>query len=227
MKPLIGLAAIGALCALLLAGTHTVTEGAIRANRQAHAWRVAFELTGSAFPTAGLRWDSDRLHLPNGYSLRRLEVDGYAGAIELLAAFKPRGHGAEALVGVRVTKHQETPGLGDFVDTARSPWIRQFSNRPPEQVDTVTGATITSQAVKRGVMALLQPALAAAVPAAGTLPTGRAGERQHRILEAEVVAGEGDLPAGRTGVRGGEVSAQMADSPRALRRSRSGQWGAP
>ena len=156
MKPLISLTAIGALCAVLLAGTYAFTKDAIQANREAHAWRVAFDLTGGAFPTADLCWDGDHIDLPNGYSLRRSTVNGYAGAIELLAAFRTSGDAGGTLVGVRVTKHRETPGLGDFVDTARSPWILQFSDQPPDQVDAVTGATITSEAVKRGVLALIQ-----------------------------------------------------------------------
>ena len=158
MKPLVSLTAIGALCAVLLAGAHGFTADAIRANREAHAWRVAFDLAGGKFPTADLRWDGDRLDLPNGVRLRRSSVNGYAGPIELLAAFRPDRDGTGALAGVRVTGHRETPGLGDFIDTARSPWILQFSDRPPQNVDAVTGATITSEAVKRGVSALLRPA---------------------------------------------------------------------
>ena len=157
MRPLVGLAAIGALCALLLAGTHRFTADDIRANRDAHAWRVAFELVGSRFPTANLSWEGDRLELPDGVLLRRSSATGYAGEIELLAAFRPGRDGAPRLAGVRVTSHRETPGLGDFIDTARSPWIHRFSEKPPEEVDAVTGATITSEAVKRSVSALLQP----------------------------------------------------------------------
>ncbi len=158
MKALSSLAAIGAVCAVLLAGTQAYTRGAIQANRDAHAWRIAFDLTGSEFPTAGLEWSSEELELPNGFVLRRSSVNGYAGAIDLLAAFRPDAHGTETLAGVRVTGHRETPGLGDFIDTARSPWILQFGARRPERVDAVTGATVTSEAVKRGVLALLQTA---------------------------------------------------------------------
>ncbi len=155
MKPLAGLAIIAVLCAVLLAATHILTADAIRANRAAATWRVVFELTGGPFPTVGLDWQDDRLHLPNGYRLHRTTVAGYAGPIELLVAFPPVDQG-NSPSGVRVTRHRETPGLGDFVDTTRSPWIRQFSRRPPERVDAVTGATITSEAIKRGVSSLLQ-----------------------------------------------------------------------
>ena len=179
MKPLVSLAVIGALCGVLLAGTHAYTQGAIQANRDAHAWRVAFELTGGAFPTGNLQWNGDRLELPNGFVLRRATVNGYAGAIELLAAFRPAAGANGSLAGVRVTRHRETPGLGDFIDAARSPWIYQFSDRDPDRVDAVTGATITSEAVTRGILELLQtagpevPAEDASFPGNGsTVPSG-------------------------------------------------------
>ena len=164
MKPLASLAAIGALCALLLAGTHRFTADDIGANRDAHAWRVAFELVGSEFPTTNLRWDGNRLSLPDGVRLQRSSVNGYAGEIELLVAFRPQPDGTDALAGVRATRHRETPGLGDFIDTARSRWIHQFSDKSPNEVDAVTGATITSEAVKRGVSALTHPGASPAQP---------------------------------------------------------------
>ena len=182
MKPLASLAAIGALCALLLAGTHRLTADGIRANRDAHAWRVAFELTGSEFPTADLRWEGGRLELPDGVRLQRSSINGYAGEIEFLAAFRPGLDGAAALAGVRVTRHRETPGLGDFIDTARSPWMHRFSETPPEEVDAVTGATITSEAVKRGVSELLR-SVAEPTPPAGAGP--RASEPREAGQQAE------------------------------------------
>ena len=110
MKPLISLTAIGALCAVLLAGTYAFTKDVIQANREAHAWRVAFDLTGGAFPTVDLRWDGDHIDLPNGYSLRRSTVNGYAGAIDLLAAFRPGGDaGQHACRGAR---HQPPGNAG-------------------------------------------------------------------------------------------------------------------
>jgi len=93
--------------------------------------------------------------LPNGARLLRSSVRGYAGEIEFIVALRPSSSGADALAGVRVTDHRETPGLGDFIDTARSPWLYRFSSQLPEDTDAVTGATITSDALKRGVARLL------------------------------------------------------------------------
>lgn len=95
--------------------------------------------------------------------------DGYNGNIRLLLACTRDGR----ILGVRVTEHRETPGLGDAIEAARSDWIRQFDQtsiaqlpstvwqRPPDDAlegtpdsrkfDHITGATITSQAVLAAV----------------------------------------------------------------------------
>ena len=153
MRPLLSLGGISLCCALLLAGVQALTEPAIEANRSGHAWRLAFELVGGRFDPTGLVWRDDQVDLPGGIWLERSKVPGYAGEISLLAAFRSQGQ----LIGARVTGHRETPGLGDFIDLDKSPWMLRFSSTPPLEVDAVSGATITSEAVKRGVRQMLDP----------------------------------------------------------------------
>ncbi len=152
MRTLLSLGGIGLLCALLLAGVQDLTGEAIDRNRNAHAWRTAFELTGKRFDTNGLEWREGRLRLPDGGWLQRSATPGYVGDIHLLAAFNAKGR----LTGARVVRHRETPGLGDFIDLDKSPWMRRFSESSPRAVDAVTGATITSEAVKRGVERMIE-----------------------------------------------------------------------
>lgn len=151
MRPLLSLGAISLLCALLLAGVQALTERTIDRNRTAHAWRTAFELTGETFDTSSLSWRNGQVRLPNGGWLQRSATPGYAGDIHLLAAFGKDGR----LLGVRVVGHRETPGLGDFIDLDKSPWMLRFAESPPLAVDAVTGATITSDAIKRGVQRMI------------------------------------------------------------------------
>lgn len=150
MRPLFSLGGISLLCALLLATVHTLTSQAIEENRTAHAWRLAFELLGERFDASGLRWRDDALLLANGAWLRRTAVPGYAADIHLLAAFSADGR----LLGGRAIRHQETPGLGDFIDLDKSSWMLRFAHTPALAVEAVTGATITSNAVKQGMRAL-------------------------------------------------------------------------
>lgn len=86
---------------------------------------------------------------------------GYAGEIRLLMAVDPAGK----VLGVRVLKHTETPGLGDKIEIARNPWITGFDGRslgdpPPGKwavkkdggvYDSFAGATITPRAVVKAV----------------------------------------------------------------------------
>ena len=86
---------------------------------------------------------------------------GYGGEIRLLMAVARDGR----VLGVRVLKHNETPGLGDKIEIARHPWITRFDGRslqdpPPAKwavtkdggiYDSFAGATITPRAVVRGV----------------------------------------------------------------------------
>jgi electron transport complex protein RnfG len=88
-------------------------------------------------------------------------ADGYSGTIVLMIGINAEG----AITGVRVVQHAETPGLGDKIDTALSPWIRSFNSRSlpntPEVLwqvkkdggdfDQFVGATITPRAVVAAV----------------------------------------------------------------------------
>lgn len=92
--------------------------------------------------------------------------DGYSGAIGLLVAVDRSGR----VLGVRVTRHGETPGLGDDIEAARSDWITRFTGRalgdpdPPRwavrkdggDFDQFAGATVTPRAVVAAVKRCLQ-----------------------------------------------------------------------
>ena len=45
--------------------------------------------------------------------------DGYSGDIHLLVGVDLDG----TVLGVRVTSHRETPGLGDRIETRKSDWV--------------------------------------------------------------------------------------------------------
>lgn len=87
--------------------------------------------------------------------------DGYNGNIYLLVGVFTDGR----ISGVSVSKHRETPGLGDPIDRNRSDWALGFNGKslqdPQERgwtvkrdggdFDQFTGATITPRAVVRAV----------------------------------------------------------------------------
>jgi len=91
----------------------------------------------------------------------RVTGKGYAGRIVCLLGVDPDGR----ILGVRVLKHTETPGLGDKIEPAKDDWIHAFAGRflgdPPAErwgvkkdggtFDHFTGATITPRAVVEAV----------------------------------------------------------------------------
>ena len=107
-----------------------------------------------------------RLHQqPSALILEAIAHDGYSGDIKLLIAVKADG----SLSGVRVLAHKETPGLGDYIEIARSKWIQQFDGKAADaapatwavkkdggQFDYMVGATITPRAVVKAVHKALE-----------------------------------------------------------------------
>ncbi|WP_028452342.1 electron transport complex subunit RsxG [Chitinilyticum aquatile] len=87
--------------------------------------------------------------------------DGYSGKIKLLVGVNRDG----VVQGVRVIAHKETPGLGDYIDAAKSAWSEQFGGKsltnPADngwkvkkdggQFDSTAGATISPRAVVKAV----------------------------------------------------------------------------
>lgn len=82
---------------------------------------------------------------------------GYAGPVVIVMGVDREG----TILGVRVTRHAETPGLGDKIDAAKSDWVLRFNGKSLEypplarwsvkkdcgDFDQFTGATITPRAV--------------------------------------------------------------------------------
>lgn len=87
--------------------------------------------------------------------------DGYNGNIEFIVAINLD----DSISGVRVLKHQETPGLGDKIEIRKSDWITSFNKKRLLSendnrwavtkdggiFDQFTGATITPRAVVKAV----------------------------------------------------------------------------
>ena len=98
---------------------------------------------------------------PSAVVLESVAPDGYSGKISLILAVKSNGE----LAGVRVIAHKETPGLGDYIDVAKSPWIKGFDGKSLDvykdadwkvrkdggKFDYMAGATITPRAVVKAV----------------------------------------------------------------------------
>ncbi|MGF2688360.1 electron transport complex subunit RsxG [Marinobacter sp. DUT-3] len=110
-------------------------------------------------------WVARKGERPVGLILPAVAPDGYSGNIRLLVGIDLQGN----VLGVRVTSHRETPGLGDGIETKKSDWIYSFDGRSlgdpaPDRwnvkknggvFDQFTGATITPRAVVKAVQRTL------------------------------------------------------------------------
>lgn len=90
-----------------------------------------------------------------------IDSTGYGGNIRIIAGVDRDGK----VTGVKVGDNTETPGLG--AKASQEPFISQFSNltateplkivkgnsTKPEEIDAISGATITSKAVVKAVQA--------------------------------------------------------------------------
>lgn len=94
---------------------------------------------------------------PVAVVLTAVAPNGFTGPIRMLVGIGADGR----TIAVRVTDHDETPGVGDEIEAGKSDWIDLFSGLPTAdplsadwaldtdggRFDHITGATITSHAV--------------------------------------------------------------------------------
>lgn len=77
-----------------------------------------------------------------------ITVRGYGGNIDLILGIDKN----KRITGVRVLSHNETPGLGE--KATKDNYLEQYINKSVNDINTVrliTGATISSKAIKEGV----------------------------------------------------------------------------
>lgn len=171
---------------ILLGGTVLVTSAALalasRATTPAIDAAAAADLKQSLIQVLPGRYDNDllqdTLELPGPegapvkvYRARhgqqvvavvfQVSGRGYAGPIVCIMGVDRDGK----VLGVRVLKHAETPGLGDKIEPAKDDWIHGFAHKflgdPPAErfavkkdggvFDQFAGATITPRAVVAAV----------------------------------------------------------------------------
>jgi len=170
---MLGLVALLASGALALASM--ATNGPIAAAEQNDLRRSLSEVLPEGYADNNFIDDTVTLgHDGVPVTVYRARKDGVAKA----AMFKVSGYGYSSdvqimmavgvdgrILGVRVLKHAETPGLGDKIEITKSKWILGFNGRSLEDpvearwavkkdggdFDQLTGATITPRAVVKAV----------------------------------------------------------------------------
>jgi electron transport complex protein RnfG len=187
------LGGLGLLAGLIIVVAYTATKPRIDANRARVLAAAIDEVLGAParYDTLYLVGDSlvaapqgDRSNLEAVYLGYRAdssiigfavvgEEPGFSDVIRLIFGYDPRD---SRLLGMTVLEEKETPGLGSRIETdssfnggfakAMSPikGVKKGQGKEPNDVDMITGATISSRAVIRAINKTLErlgPALAA------------------------------------------------------------------
>jgi electron transport complex protein RnfG len=163
LRLVVTLSLVGLASALALAGTYLATRPRIEQNRAEALERAVLTVVPGAAtlsrfipdaPVYAARDDAGRLR---GFAIVA-EGPGFADTIRLIYGFDPV---RRRVVGMRVLESRETPGLGDrvvtdgafvgsFDDLAVTPAIVAVGSGKAtrdNEVDCITGATISSRAV--------------------------------------------------------------------------------
>lgn len=162
--PALVLVCICLITTLALAGVHAVAQPTIDANEQKAADEARMEVLpeGDSFtPYSGQLADGvvEAYMADNKAGMAvTAESKGFGGAVTVMVGIDAKG----AITGVKVTKHNETPGLG--TKAADPGYLERYKGvteavgahiNDDANIDAVTGATITSNAVYGSVVKAL------------------------------------------------------------------------
>lgn len=130
-----------------------------------------FNIPADALTAFGIKDPSQRIHIARQQGeitaliIPATAPDGYSGDIDMIIGVKQDG----SLAGVRITRHKETPGLGDKIELKKHQWILSFDGKhlgaPVIEewrvkkdggvFDQFAGATITPRAIVNRVREVL------------------------------------------------------------------------
>ena len=156
--PTLGLTLISCLIAALLAVTYNVTGIANLGTGLSEEELTEYaSVLDNCQKLTQVEYESDQQDLLGVYvnedrsqAALHIQVSGYAGKskpIEALVGISQNG----TVVNVRIVSSQETPGVGTKIEDPDYLANYQGISGSADNVDTITGATISSTALKDGV----------------------------------------------------------------------------
>ena len=166
IKPALVLPCICLAATLALAGTHSVTQPLIDQNavKAANEARALVLPEGDDYETVAagdlIEGVDECCIAGNGAGMTvTAHAKGFGGAVKIMVGIDANG----AITGVTVTEHAETPGLGTKDMTVE--YLSQYNGiteapgahiNDDANIDAVTGATITANAIYGGVHLALE-----------------------------------------------------------------------
>lgn len=153
---------ISALTALLLSAVNALTAPTITANSEAQRKEAILSIFSDADEIAVsdiITQDVDSIYIAYkgdkvlGYAAS-VSPNGFGGELDIMVGISSEG----SVAGIKLVSHSETPGLGSRVGS--SSFLEQYyglsgSISLGDDVDAITGSTISSKAVTSGVNSAL------------------------------------------------------------------------
>ena len=161
-QSILSLVLIAATCGAALVWINEITAPRIAAQRQEQAralMRSLLQPQQQIELKTVADWRDDILSACTDWWLIRVSEDGYAGPIELLAHWQPFDANQPGRIKLRVLKHLETPGIGDFIDHERDNYLPDRDGATVAQwqaADALSGATVTFNALQRAAATVAQ-----------------------------------------------------------------------
>ena len=162
--------ALGLVCGVALAGVNSWLDPIIKQNQADARAKAALEVVpgaGSAKPLEALAgMEAFQVFGPDGRPAGWAvtgEANGYGGTVKVMFGLNPQ---VTQVTGLKILIHNETPGLGSKV--TEQGFRRQFAGKPARplkaakapagetDIQAITGATISSQAVCKAINARLE-----------------------------------------------------------------------
>ena len=176
IRMVIALVVVAAIAAILLGLTDLATRAPIAAAQKAALHKALQQVLPEhlndpqddkiTFRNSDISVDifpaMDHTGRIKGIAWEAVAPDGYSGSVRILVGVRPDGR----IQAIRVTHHQETPGLGDGI-VKNDNWLHSFINQSLDSrtwkvkkdggdFDQFTGATITPRAVVKAVKRALE-----------------------------------------------------------------------
>ncbi|MDF0535934.1 electron transport complex subunit RsxG [Shewanella sp. A32] len=176
---LLGLFAL--ICTALVAAVNLMTKETIVEQQQQQLMNILHQIIPDTLHDNELSQTCTLLHAPEslgttrplpayiamkngqpvGLAIEAVAPDGYNGEIQLIVGVRNDG----TVLGVQTLSQQETPGLGDKIDSHKSNWVKSFAGmvynsqndkkwhvkKDGGDIDQFTGATITPRAFTKAL----------------------------------------------------------------------------
>ncbi|MCQ2511924.1 MAG: FMN-binding protein [Lachnospiraceae bacterium] len=159
IKPVLVLLIIAAVVAALLAFVHNITEPIIAENSRIAAEKARMEVLPDADAFTEIPYDEEQFNITSAYKADNgcgyvftSANKGYGGDVVVTVGLDGNGN----IVGIKADVSTETSGVGSKAGEEKYLSLYMGISGSDDNIDTISGATYSSTAVKTGVASVLE-----------------------------------------------------------------------